>query len=185
VPSHKDRYQIIEKMKDRYPITWLTQMAQLHRSGYYNWFNSKSQINVRTQKDEAIKQAILEIHQKHRQYGYPRVTFALREQGFLVNHKKVYRLMCELNVHSIIRKKRRFFKGNYSRSFPNVVNRKFQDRQQNEVLVTDITYLPYKSGFLYLSAIQDLYNNEIVAWKIGKRNDLQLVLDTLEIATQK
>ena len=51
--------------------------------------------------------------------------------------------------------------------------------------MTDITYLPTKNGFLYLSAVQDLYNNEIVAWKISERNDLELVMDTLQELTTK
>ncbi|MGI8282845.1 IS3 family transposase, partial [Bacillus mycoides] len=50
---------------------------------------------------------------------------------------------------------------------------------------TDITYLPFKDNFLYLSVVQDIYNNEIVAWKLSHRNDLQLVLDTLDLATKK
>ncbi|WP_176520516.1 DDE-type integrase/transposase/recombinase [Bacillus cereus] len=53
------------------------------------------------------------------------------------------------------------------------------------MLVTDITYLPFKDKFLYLSVVQDLYNNEIVAWKLSHRNDLQLVLKTLDLATKK
>ncbi len=113
------------------------------------------------------------------------MTIALREAGFFVNYKKVYRLMRELHIQSIIRKKRRFFKGKSSKIFPNVVERQFQNRKQNEVLVTDITYLPFKDNFLYLSVLQDLYNNEIVAWKLSHRNDLQLVLKTLDLATQK
>jgi len=59
--------------------------------------------------------------------------------------KKVQHLihtqMSKLNIQSIIRKKRRFFKGNYSNTFPNVLNREFKGRQQNEALVTDIIYL--------------------------------------------
>ncbi|WP_373371781.1 DDE-type integrase/transposase/recombinase [Bacillus thuringiensis] len=66
-----------------------------------------------------------------------------------------------------------------------LVERQFQNRKQNEVLVTDITYLPFKDKFLYLSVVRDLYNNEIVAWKLSHRNDLQLVLKTLDLATQK
>jgi len=93
--------------------------------------------------------------------------------------------MRDLHIQSIIRKKRRFFKGKSSKIFPNVVERQFQNRKQNEVLVTDITYLPFKDKFLYLSVVQDLYNNEIVAWKLSHRNDLQLVLKTLDLATQK
>lgn len=102
-----------------------------------------------------------------------------------MNHKKVCRLTQELQIQSIIRKKRRFFKGKSSKIFPNVVERQFQNRKQNEVFVTDITYLPFKDNFLYISVVQDIYNNEIVAWKLSHRNDLQLVLDTLDLATKK
>lgn len=113
------------------------------------------------------------------------MKIALKDEGFLVNHKKVYRLMCVLNIQSIIRKKRRSLKGKPSKVFPNVLNREFKGRKQNEVLVTDITYLPFKDVFRYLSVVQDIYNNEIVAWKISNRNNLELVLDTLDDLTQK
>lgn len=93
--------------------------------------------------------------------------------------------MSELGIQSIIRKKRRVWKNRVSRTFDNVLERQFKDRTENEIFVTDITYLPTKTGFLYLSAIQDLDNNEIVAWQVGKRNDLQLVMDTLSELTTK
>lgn len=113
------------------------------------------------------------------------MKIALRDKGFHVNHKKVYRLMTELGIQSIIRKKRRVWGNRISRVFDNVLERQFKERVENEVLVTDITYLPTKGGFLYLSAVQDLYNNEIVAWKISERNDLELVMDTLQELTAK
>ncbi|MDO6632234.1 hypothetical protein Q4580_20595 [Bacillus thuringiensis] len=65
------------------------------------------------------------------------------------------------------------------------LNREFKDRQQNEALVTHITYLQLQEGFRYLSVVQDIYNNEVVSWKIPKRNDNELVLDTLEMLAQK
>lgn len=102
-----------------------------------------------------------------------------------MNHKKVYRLMSELGIQSIIRKKHRVWGNRISRVFDNVLERNFKERGENEVLVTDITYLPTKNGFLYLSAVQDLYNNEIMAWKISERNDLDLVIDTLTELTSK
>ncbi|WP_249662115.1 DDE-type integrase/transposase/recombinase, partial [Lysinibacillus fusiformis] len=85
----------------------------------------------------------------------------------------------------IIRKKRILWKNQVSRLFDKIVERQFKERTENEVFVTDITYLPTKTGFLYLSAVRNLYNNEIVAWKINKRNDLKLVMDTLEELTAK
>lgn len=127
-------------MSERYPVIWLTEMAKVNRSGYYKWTRNSSS-TARAEADAQLKTVILEIHQKDKQSGYPRMKIALRERGFFVHHKKVYRLMCELQVQSIIRKKRRFFKGKYSRSYPNVLERQFHNRQPNEVLVTDITYI--------------------------------------------
>lgn len=184
MPTYSDRYHIIEEMKDRYPITWLTEMAKLERSGYYKWLKN-GKISLRYQDDVLLKEHILSIHQTYKMYGYPRMKIALQDKGFHVNHKKVYRLMSELGIQSIIRKKRRIWGNRVSRVFENVVERQFKERSVNEVHVTDITYLPTKNGFLYLSAIQDLYNNEIVAWKISERNDLALVMDTLHELTRK
>ncbi|MBJ8095389.1 transposase family protein [Bacillus cereus] len=45
--------------------------------------------------------------------------------------------------------------------------------------------MPFKNNFLYLSVVQDIYNNEIIAWKLSHRNDLQLVLETLDLARKK
>ena len=184
MPTYPDRYRIIEGMKSRYPITWLTEMAKVERSGYYKWLKN-GKVSLRKQDDIVLKEHILAIHQTYKMYGYPRMKIALLDKGFHVNHKKVYRLMSELGIQSIIRKKRRVWKNRLSRVFDNVLERNFNERVENEVLVTDITYLPTKSGFLYLSAVQDLYNNEIVAWKISERNDLDLVMDTLTELTSK
>ncbi|WP_423243032.1 transposase [Bacillus cereus] len=57
------------------------------------------------------------IHVKHKEYCYPSMKIALQEEGYFINQKKVYSLMSELNIQSFIRKKRRFFKGNYSNVF--------------------------------------------------------------------
>ncbi|HDR4440089.1 TPA: DDE-type integrase/transposase/recombinase [Bacillus cereus] len=64
----------------------------------------------------------------------------------------------------------------------NHLNRDFQASKPNEKWVTDITYLIFNGQRLYLSAIKELYNNEIVAYEISRRNDLKLVLDTLKKA---
>lgn len=116
----------------------------------------------------SLKEHISTIHQTNRMYSYPRMKMALRYKGFKWfqgKSKKVYRLMSELGIQSIIHKKRLVWGNRISRVFDNVLERKFKERTESEVLVTDITYLPTKSGILYLSAVQDLYNNEIVAWK--------------------
>lgn len=120
------------------------------------------------------------IHHTRPFYGCPRLQIALKKEGFHVNHKRVYRLMKELNIRSVIRKKRRFFGRKASIIQPNRLNRVFKTNKPNRLYVTDITYLDLGDRFYYLSAIQDLFNNEIVAWELSKRNDLKLVSDTVK-----
>ncbi|MEB9974696.1 IS3 family transposase [Bacillus cereus] len=141
--------------------------------------------NIRLESEKRLKKAIRFIYIKHKEYGYPRMKIALQGEGYFINRKKVYHLMSELNIPSIIRKKHRFFKGNYSNVFPNVLNREFKDRQQNEALVTDITYLRFQQGFRDQSVVQDVCNKKVVCWKISTRNDNELVLDTIEMLAQK
>ncbi|MFZ7936445.1 IS3 family transposase [Bacillus thuringiensis] len=65
--------------------------------------------NTRLASDKRLKKGIQSIHVKHKEYGYPCMKIALEEEGYFITHKKVYRLMSELNIQSIIRKQRRFF----------------------------------------------------------------------------
>ncbi|AYB37422.1 IS3 family transposase [Brevibacillus laterosporus] len=132
-----------------------------------------------------LKEHLIAIHQAHPYFGYPRMQIALRKKGWKVNHKRVYRLMKELNLQSIIRKKRRYFGKTVSVITPNLLNRKFKTDKPNHLYVTDITFVSFQSRFYYLSVIQDLYNNEVVSWKVSHRNDLQLVLDTVEQLSKK
>ncbi|RVT56095.1 IS3 family transposase [Niallia taxi] len=180
-----ERFKIINEMRSEYPVTWLVEIAKVSRAGYYKWESTGEQRRERLERESSIKGHILAVHRRNNQYGYPRLTTALKDEGLIVNHKRIYRLMKDLGIQSIIRKKRRFFGKEASNVYPNMVNRQFKDRKFNEVLVTDITYIPFQNRFYYLSVVQDLYNNEIVAWKLSNRNDIKLVLDTVEQVTNK
>ncbi len=61
----------------------------------------------------------------------------------------------------------------------NLLQRQFKASCPMEVLTTDITYLPFGHSMLYLSSIMDIYNGEIVAYKIDDKQDQSLVNDTL------
>ncbi|MED1472696.1 IS3 family transposase [Bacillus salipaludis] len=175
----------MHEMKGAYPVTWLAEIAEVQRSGYYKWVRTIGTRDQKKKQNQGLMDQMLSIHTKHKEYGYPRMVVALREAGFVVNHKKVYRLMKVMEIQSVIRKKWRFFGKKGSKVYPNLVNREFKERKKNEVLVTDITYIPFQNRFYYLSVIQDLYNNEIVSWKVSDRNNMKLVLDTVEDLNKK
>jgi transposase InsO family protein len=167
-------------------VGWLAAIAEVSRSGYYKWQTTQEKRKIASQKNQLLKEKIMEIHQLRPFFGYPRMLASLRKAGFLVNHKRVYRLMKELQIQSVIRKKRRYFGRVASVVHPNRLNRQFLSGQPNRSYATDITYLPMNGRFYYLSAVQDLFNNEIVAWIFSPRNDLKLVMDTVkELQTKR
>ncbi|WP_143764176.1 IS3 family transposase [Paenibacillus odorifer] len=174
------RCQSIQEMSERYPIVWLCKLAELSRAAYYKWKKTSDLREARQEKDTNLKEHILAIHRLRPAYGYKRMRTALRKEGFPVNHKKVRRLMRELGIQSVIRKKRPFAGRKPSVLFPNVLNQEFTAHALQQKLVTDITYIRTGHEFVYLSVVMDLYNNEVVAWRISVRNDLKLVVDTVK-----
>ncbi|MEM1506421.1 IS3 family transposase, partial [Domibacillus sp. 8LH] len=66
-----------------------------------------------------MKEHMMAIHLSHPYYGCPRMKVALQEEGMYLNHKRVYRLMKNLGIQSVIRKKRRYFGQSGSVLFPN------------------------------------------------------------------
>lgn len=174
------RFEIINKLRKKYPLKWLLTIAEVSRAGYYKWRNSRAKKVIRTEENTLLKEHILAIYKLHPYFGYKRMRRALAREGMIVNHKRVRRLMRELNIRSVIRKKRPFYGRRGSVLFPNILSREFYAEHPLQKLVTDITYIRVGDSFVYLSAIMDLYNNEIVAWELSMRNDLELVLDTIK-----
>ena len=172
-------FQIIDELRSKHPLCLLLHHSGLSKSGYYKW---KQRRGCQSKSDELLAH-ILAIHSIRPYYGYCRMATALKREGFVVNHKRVYRLMRNLGMQSIIRKKRRHFGKSGSIVFQDLLGRDFSVLLPGMKLATDITYLPTTDGFIYLSVVEDLYNNEIVAHSISSRNDLSLVLSTLKKLT--
>lgn len=169
-------FQIVDELRHKHPLCVLFHHAGLSKSGYYKWKNRQSCPS----KDNELRGHILAIHSIHPYYGYRRMTIALKREGFEVNHKRVYRLMRISGIQSVIRKKRRYFGKSGSNVFSDLLGRNFNAFFPGSKLAADITYLPTTDGFIYLSVLQDLCNNEIVAHAISSRNDLALVFATLD-----
>lgn len=174
------RFELIDSLRKVHSLDKLLQIAEVSRAGYYKWRSTRSSQVLRKKKDANYKEHILAIHRLHPYFGYKRMRIALSREGINLNHKRVRRLMKELDIRSVIRKKRPYYGRKASVVFPNVLNREFTADQLGQKWVTDITYIRIGDHFAYLSAVLDLYNNEIVAWKLSPRNDLDLVINTVQ-----
>ena len=108
--------------------------------------------------------------------------------GVIFNHKKVARIMKKYNLKpEYIRRIRPNIgaKRIEENVKPNLVRRQFKTKGPNQIWCTDITYLIWNNKRAYLSTIIDLYDRHVVAYQISKRNDIKLVIDTLNKALDK
>ncbi|WP_433959064.1 IS3 family transposase [Cytobacillus horneckiae] len=144
VPAKK-KYNVINEMSLRgYPIQLLCSIAGVSKSGYYKWVKRHLSSSQKQIENQVIKKKILECHKKVKGiYGYRRILVWLRlTYNLFIKHKRVQRLMSELGIQAVIRKKRPYYgkKEAYVVS-DNHLNRDFQASKPNEEWVTDITYL--------------------------------------------
>jgi putative transposase len=116
-------------------------------------------------------------------YGYRRVTAELHDEGRIVNHKKVMRLMKENGL--TVRPRRRFIATTDSDHngpiFPNLT-KDIVPTNLNQLWVADITYIAIAAGFVYLAAILDAWSRRVVGYAIGKRIHAGLTLAALRAA---
>ena len=159
------------------------EVLEISKRTYYRYRNNED-------KDYYDYVLIKEIFEDSKNtYGYRRVCEGLKvKYGVILNHKKVARIMQKYNLKpEYIRKLRPnlTYKRIQENVKPDLVKRKFNTDKSNTIWVTDITYLIFNNKRLYLSTILDLYDRKVVAYKISKNNNIQLVMDTLNEAIAK
>jgi transposase InsO family protein len=165
-------------------VSALCKIFGVSRSGYYAYLKRKGQ--DRDQMDKALVQKVYD--QYNGVYGYRQIQlFLLQEHGVWMNHKKVLRLMQALGIRSRIRRKHRcnYVSSTEGRVAKNLLKRDFKADRANQKWVTDVTQFRVGESWIYLSAVKDLFNNEIVAYHMSQRNDNLLVLQTFENAFNK
>ncbi|GEN51736.1 transposase [Alkalibacterium pelagium] len=126
------------------------------------------------------------FHKYDGNFGYRRLTIALNRQSKNKRYdkKRIRRLMLKLGLKSHIRRSNGYStKTSYKNIEENILNRDFKADKPNQKWVTDVTHLHYANGRkAYLSAIKDLYDGSIIAFRIGKYNDNSLVMGTVKDA---
>lgn len=123
-------------------------------------------------KNHSLMKKIKSIFYKHNgNYGYHRITIALRLQGIKVNHKKVQRLMKKMELFGkTLKKRNRYnsYKGEVGKIAPNHIQRHFTATKPNQKCYTDVTEFKLQNGEkVYLSPILDEYNGEIIAYDVS------------------
>jgi transposase InsO family protein len=162
---------------------------EVSRSGYYNYFDEKSAEKrvAQHQADEVIKEIILKAYLfRGRKKGARQIKMTLQNQyGITYNLKRIRRIMKKFEIVCPIRKAnpyRRMAKATKEhRTCQNVLQRNFKQGVAGKILLTDITYLPYKGGKrAYLSTVKDAETNEILAYEVSSSLSMEIAFNTLQ-----
>ena len=114
-------------------------------------------------------------------YGSRRMQAILKRQGFNINRKRISRLMNIMGLKAIYPKKNLSKMNPNHKKFPYLLNNVNINRI-NQVWSTDITYIPIKSGFFYLTVVMDWYSRYILSWRLSNTLDMTFCIEALEEA---
>lgn len=155
----------------------MCELAGVSRSGYYKWLRHADQPD----KDHNDYLKIKEVFDQGKgAYGWRSIKMYLPD----MNHKKIQRIMRKYGLMAKVRRKNpykaAYKKTKEHRIFPNKLKRKFKQVAPHTVFSTDITYIPFKSRFAYLSVVKDIATGEVIAWNTSERIDVPLVVKTIK-----
>ena len=159
----------------------------LSPSGYYDWLRRAP--SARARRDAELKIRIKAIwRDSDETYGCPRIHAALLAGGARVSRKRVARLMRELGIVGVTRRRFRTSttkRDAKARPAPDLVNRDFSAKGPDQLWVADITYVPTWTGWLYLAVVLDAWSRRIVGWAMAPHMQAGLVRAALEMAVRR
>lgn len=184
---YESKYLAIKCFYDNHSwsIKWMCKLLDISRASYYKWLLRE----MPEQEQESIELAglIKEYDERFNHIlGYRRMTSWINHFNHTnYSKKRVHRIMKKLNIHSVIRKKKKKYKSSTTEAVAeNVLQRDFYTTAPNQKWATDVTEfkVPGDKKKLYLSVILDLYDRYPVAYVISCRNDNKLVFKTFDKA---
>jgi putative transposase len=160
-------------------VNALCQMTGLNRAGFYRWRVPRQASPVEMELRDEMQKVALESPA----YGYRRITHELEQRGFVVNHKRVLRMMREDNLLCV--RRRAFVVTTDSRHnlpvYPNLA-REIQPTAINQLWVADITYIRLRTEFVYLAVILDAFSRRVIGWALGRTLEAELATTALRMA---
>ncbi len=163
-------------------IESMCQLGRVSRAGFYRHWQQREPDGEEMELRARVQQIVV-AHRRN--YGYRRVSRELRERGWVVNHKRVARIMAEDNLLCI--RRRRFVLTTDSkhdlRVYVNLAAR-IELSGIDQLWVADLTYIRLREQFLYRAVILDAFSRRVMGWGLGDSLDTTLALAALRQAIQ-
>ena len=171
---------------DAIPLSRKAELLGVNRRSYYKWLQRPPPDSQRVRQEMKVRDELQKIAIEFPRYGYRRMTVELHNRGYLVNHKKVLRLMQEDNLLCV----KKQFKplttdsNHPHRVYPNLLRYK-QLTHPDQGWASDITYIQLIDEFVYLAVVLDLFTRKCIGWKLGRHIDMELTLTALTQALEQ
>ena len=134
--------------------------------------------------DLAVMRRMDELHLASPFYGSRRMAAVLRREGWVVNRKRVRRLMRVMGLEAIYQKPNTSRKHPDHKVYPYLLRGLIIDRP-NQVWCADITYIPMAKGFVYLVAVMDWFSRRVLAWRLSITMEADFCVEALQEAMDR
>jgi transposase InsO family protein len=169
---------------ERFPISFMAEMLNVSRQGYYAWLNREP--SARAGEDAELTQIIVKIDADNKgRYGIDRIHRELARLGRRISPKRVRRLARAVGlvcVHPKPYKATTLQDKANQRGLVDLVARQFVPEQQDQLWYGDITYIHTMAGWVYLATVIDGYSRKVVGWAVADHMREELAVEALKMA---
>jgi transposase InsO family protein len=157
-------------------------LAGVSRKGFYRFDPDKKP----GERDMDLRDAIQRIALEMPSYGRPRITAELRRRGWVVNPKRVHRILREDNLLCL--RRRKFIMTTDSRHgfrvYRNLAG-EMQLTNLNQLWIADITYIRLETEFVYLAVVLDAFSRRVIGWALDCTLEAKLTVAALKMALSR
>jgi transposase InsO family protein len=170
------------KLATPIPLQRLCELGQVSRAGFYRWQQGPPAIDP----DLDLRDEMQRIAVEFPYYGWRRMQKELKDRGWVVNHKRVRRIMREDNLLCL--RRRKFVVTTDSKHgrpvYPNLAG-ELALTGLNQLWIADITYIRLEVEFVYLAVVLDAFSRRVIGWALDRSLEDELTLAALRMALQK
>jgi transposase InsO family protein len=163
-------------------IERMCELAGVSRRGFYRFDPDRKP----AKHDLDLRDAIQRIALAMPSYGRPRITAELRRRGWVVNPKRVHRILREDNLLCL--RRRKFLVTTDSRHgfplYPNLAG-KLPLTNINQLWIADIRYIRLEIEFVYLAVVLDAFSRRVIGWALDRTLEAKLTVAALEMALSR
>jgi putative transposase len=176
----------VDEHRDEFGVEPICRALQVAPSTYYAAKRRQVAPSARVLRDAVMMPILMALWIANRKvYGAHKLWKAARRAGHDIGRDQVARLMRKLAIEGVSRQRKKIFTTRQDPDAwraPDLVDRNFTAAAPNRLWVTDLTYVPTRSGMAYVCFIVDAFSRRIVGWCVAANMKTEMVLDALEMA---